>query len=43
MKKLTEANDLFFDSKDESIAPKQAKQKLKGPGRSKSLEGQYGQ
>ncbi|MDT0691135.1 tyrosine-type recombinase/integrase [Salegentibacter sp. F188] len=37
MKKLTEANDLYFDSKDESITPKQAKQKLKGPGGSKSF------
>ena len=27
MKKLTEANDLYFDSKDDSITPKQAKQK----------------
>lgn len=35
MKKLTEANDLYFDSKDGSITPKQAKQKLKGPGGSK--------
>lgn len=37
MKKLTEANDLYFDSKDESITPKQAKQRLKGPGGSKSF------
>lgn len=37
MKKLTEANDLYFDSKDDSITPKQAKQKLKGPGGSKSF------
>lgn len=37
MKKLTEANDLYFDSKDDSITPKQAKQRLKGPGGSKSF------
>lgn len=37
MKKLTEANDLYFDSKDDSLTPKQAKQKLKGPGGSKSF------
>lgn len=37
MKKLTEANDLYFDSKDENMTPKQAKQKLKGPGGSKSF------
>jgi len=37
MKKLTEANDVYFDSKDESITPKQAKLKLKGPGGSKSF------
>ncbi len=37
MKKLIEANDLYYDSKDESITPKQAKQKLKGPGGSKSF------
>ena len=37
MKKLTEANDLYFDSKDESITPKQAKQKLRGPDGSKSF------
>lgn len=35
MKKLTQANDVYFDSKDESITPKQAKQKLSGPGGSK--------
>ncbi|MEN3324968.1 tyrosine-type recombinase/integrase [Mariniflexile soesokkakense] len=37
MKKLIEVNDLYFDSKDERITPKQAKQKLKGPGGSKSF------
>jgi site-specific recombinase XerD len=37
MKKLTEANDLYFDSIEESITPKQVKQKLKGPGGSKSF------
>ena len=30
MKKLIEANDIYFDFKDESLTPKQAKQKLKG-------------
>jgi len=37
MKKLTEANDVYFDTKDENITPKQVKQKLKGPGGSKSF------
>jgi len=37
MKKLTEANDVYFDSKDERITTKQAKQKLTGPGGSKSF------
>ncbi|WP_417873844.1 tyrosine-type recombinase/integrase [Xanthomarina gelatinilytica] len=37
MKKLTQANDLYFDSKEDSITPKQAKQRLKGPGGSKSF------
>lgn len=37
MKKLTEANDIYFDTKDENITPKQVKQKLKGPGGSKSF------
>ena len=37
MKKLTEANDLYFDSIEESITPKQVKQKLKGAGGSKSF------
>lgn len=37
MKKLIEVNDLYFETKDESITPKQAKQKLKGPGGSKSF------
>jgi len=37
MKKLTEANDLYFDSKEKSITPKQLKHKLKGPGGSKSF------
>lgn len=37
MKKLTEANDLYFDSKEKSITPKQIKYKLKGPGGSKSF------
>jgi len=37
MKKLTEANDVYFDSKDERITTKQAKQKLIGPGGSKSF------
>ena len=36
MKKLTKAHDIYFDSKD-SITPKQVKQKLKGPGGSKSF------
>lgn len=36
-KKLTEANDVYFDSKDESITPKQVKLKLKGPDGSKSF------
>ncbi len=36
MKKLTRAHDIYFDSKD-SITPKQVKQKLKGPGGSKSF------
>lgn len=34
LKKLTQAHDIYFDSKD-SITPKQVKQKLKGPGGSK--------
>ncbi len=34
-RKLTEANDVYFDSKDEGITTKQAKQKLAGPGGSK--------
>ena len=37
MKKLTEANDIYFDTKVENITPKQVKQKLKGPGGSKSF------
>lgn len=37
MRKLTEANDVYFDSKDERITTKQAKQKLTGPGGSKSF------
>lgn len=37
MTKLTEANDVYFDSKDERITTKQAKQKLIGPGGSKSF------
>jgi len=36
LKKLTEANDIYFDSKDK-ITPKQAKLKLKGAGGSKSF------
>lgn len=36
MKQLTKAHDIYFDSKD-SITPKQVKQKLKGPGGSKSF------
>jgi integrase len=37
MKKLTEANDLYFDSKEKSITPRQIKFKLKGPGGSESF------
>lgn len=37
MKKLIEANDIYFDTNDESITPKQVKQRLKGPGGSKSF------
>ncbi|NJW52731.1 MULTISPECIES: tyrosine-type recombinase/integrase [Salinimicrobium] len=36
MKKLTEVNDIYFESKDR-ITPKQIKQKLKGPGGLKSF------
>lgn len=36
LKKLTETNDIYFDSK-ENITPKQVKQKLKGAGGSKSF------
>jgi len=36
LKKLTEANDVYFDSKDK-ITPKQVKLKLKGAGGSKSF------
>jgi len=36
LKKLTETNDIYFDSKD-NITPKQVKQKLKGAGGSKSF------
>ncbi|MGI0107493.1 tyrosine-type recombinase/integrase [Salinimicrobium sp. WS361] len=36
MKKLTEVNDMYFESKDR-ITPKQIKQKLKGPGGLKSF------
>ena len=36
MKQLTKAHDIYFDSKD-NITPKQVKQKLKGPGGSKSF------
>lgn len=36
LKKLTEANDIYFDSKDK-ITPKQVKLKLKGAGGSKSF------
>lgn len=37
LKKLTEANDIYFDNKNDSLTPKQIKQKLKGPGGSKSF------
>ena len=37
LKKLTEANDVYLDNSDENITPKQVKQKLKGPGGSKSF------
>ncbi|NJX17101.1 Arm DNA-binding domain-containing protein, partial [Tamlana crocina] len=36
MKRLTEVNDIYFESKDR-ITPKQIKQKLKGPGGLKSF------
>lgn len=36
MKQLTKAHDIYFDSKD-IITPKQVKQKLQGPGGSKSF------
>lgn len=35
-KKLTEANDIYFDSK-KTLSPKEVKQKLKGPGGAKSF------
>lgn len=37
LKKLTEANDVYLNNQDENITPKQVKQKLKGPGGSKSF------
>jgi hypothetical protein len=37
LKKLTEANDIYLLNKDENITTKQVKEKLKGPGGSKSF------
>lgn len=37
LKKLTEANDIYLSNKDDNITANQVKQKLKGPGGSKSF------
>lgn len=37
LKKLTEANDVYLSNKDDNITTRQVKQKLKGPGGSKSF------